>query len=204
MSSQKLRFVLARYLPPQALDYCVKIWEEKTFDLTITPKRSTKLGDYSYDSKTKRHKVTVNGDLNPYSFLVTYIHEVAHFKTYIKHGFAVKPHGKEWKQEFSSLMNPMLKASVFPEYMNPALKKYFSNPKASSCSDIELLKALKTEDNYTEQELFLSEIVSGQAFVFNNRTFVKELTKRTRALCLEPQTGKKFLISEAASVKLTN
>lgn len=202
MSSQKLRFVLARYLPPKALDYCVNIWEQKKFDLTVTPKRSTKLGDYSYDSKTKRHKVTVNGDLNPFSFLVTYIHEVAHFRTYINHGFSVKPHGKEWKQEFSNLMNPMLKASVFPEHMNPALKKYFSNPKASSCTDIDLLKALKTEDNLHEQEFFLSDIKNGQEFIFNHRVFVKELTKRTRALCLEPQTGKKFLISEAASVKL--
>jgi SprT protein len=202
MSNQKLRFVLARYLPPKALDYCVRIWEEKRFDLTVTPKRSTKLGDYSYDSKTKRHKVTVNGDLNPYSFLVTYIHEVAHFRTYINHGFAVKPHGKEWKQEFSVLMRPMLMASVFPEHMSPALKKYFSNPKASSCSDIELLKALKTEDDRQEREIFLSDVENGQEFIFNKRIFIKELTKRTRALCLEPKTGKKFLISEAATVEL--
>lgn len=202
MSNQKIRFVLARYLPSKALDYCVEIWAEKTFDLTVTPKRSTKLGDYSYDSKTKRHKITVNGDLNPYSFLVTYIHEVAHFRTYIKHGFGVKPHGREWKQEFSALMEPMLVASVFPEHMNPALKKYFANPKASSCSDIELLKALKTEDEDRGKEIFLSDVGNGQEFIFNKRVFIKELTKRTRAMCLEPKTGKKYLISEAASVEL--
>jgi hypothetical protein len=56
MSNQKIRFVLARYLPPKAFGYCVRIWK-KTFDLTVTPKRSNKLDDYSYDVKTTWHRM---------------------------------------------------------------------------------------------------------------------------------------------------
>ena len=200
MSSQKLRFFLSRYLPPKAIDYCVQLWEQKNFDLTITPKRASKLGDYSYNPKTRRHKITVNGDLNPSSFLITYIHEVAHYNTYLQHGFSVKPHGPEWKRHFIHLISPLLKPEIFPAELLPAINNYFLNPKASSCSDVDLLKALRGQN--TEGELrFLGELPEGITFQFNNRIFVREHKKRTRILCLEPASGKKFLISEAATVK---
>lgn len=200
MSSQKLRFFLSRYIPPQAVDYCVQLWEEKNFDLTITPKRASKLGDYSYNPKTRRHKITVNGDLNAYSFLITYIHEIAHYRTYLHYGFNVKPHGHEWKNQFVRLMQPMLSPEIFPSGLLPVLYNYFNNPKASSCSDIQLLKALRNQDN-PEKITFLGELPTGAYFQFNNRIFVKESKKRTRILCSEPASGKKFLISEAATVE---
>lgn len=203
MSSQKLTYVLSRYLPEKALEYCIGIWEESRFDFTVTPKRQSKLGDYSYDPKTKRHKITVNGDLNPYSFLVTYLHEVAHLRTYLNYGFRVKPHGKEWKLVFTALMKPMLTESVFPESMMPAIKSYFKNPKATSCSDIKLLKALRTADE-AEEITFLGELADGKAFFFNKRLFIKEEKRRTRVLCQEVNTGKKFLISIAASIEETS
>ncbi len=199
MSSQKLRFFLSRYMPPKAIDYCVQLWEEKNFDLTITPKRASKLGDYSYNPKTRRHKITVNGDLNTYSFLITYIHEIAHHRTYLHYGFNVRPHGHEWKNQFIHLMQPMLSPEIFPSGLLPVLYNYFSNPKASSCSDIQLLKALRNQDN--PEITFLGELPAGTHFRFNNRIFVRESKKRTRILCLEPASGKKFLISEAATVE---
>lgn len=199
MSSQKLTFVLSRYLPEKALEYCIGIWEESRFDFTVTPKRQSKLGDYCFDPKTKRHKITVNGDLNPYSFLVTYLHEVAHLRTYLKYGFKVKPHGKEWKSVFSELIQPILRDSVFPDSMLPAIKNYFKNPKATSCSDIKLLKALRSADE-DEKVLFLGELANGKAFYFNKRLFIKEEKRRTRVLCKEVATGKKYLISVAANI----
>ena len=201
MSQQRFISVLARYFPEKTTSYCVKLWEEKPFDIIVTKKRSTKLGDYSFSTKNKRHKITINGDLNPYSFLVTYIHEVAHYRTYLEYGFKVKPHGSEWKDLFSRLMHPLLNESIFPAQMLPALQNYFSNPKASSCSDLALLKALRLQDK-KEEDLFLSEIPIGSTFLLKDRAFMKEEKRRTRSLCREIASGKKYYISEGAFVEL--
>ena len=40
-------------------------------------------------------------------FLFTYIHEVAHAAVYQRWGRKPEPHGKEWKQTFSALMQPL-------------------------------------------------------------------------------------------------
>jgi SprT protein len=201
MSRQLFVAVLSRYIPKESIPYCTRIWEEKPFDITVTKKRNSKLGDYSYDPRERRHKITVNGDLNPYSFLVTYVHEVAHFRTYVEYGFDVKPHGTEWKNVFSKLMWPLLMNNIFPENMMPALKNYFSNPKASSCSDIDLLKALRMEGEDAGQ-IFLSEVPIGKSFNFNGKVYIREEKRRTRSLCQEVKTGRKFYISEGAMVDM--
>lgn len=202
MSRQLFLSVLSRYLPENALEYCVKLWEEKPFDITVTKKRNSKFGDYSFDPKEKRHKITVNGDLNPYSFLVTYVHEVAHYRTYIQNGFNVKPHGREWKNQFSFLMKPLLSMEVFPNEMLPALNKYFSDPKASSCSDISLLKALRLQDENPQGQFFLSDVPFGKSFTFNGKVYTREAKRRTRSICKEAVSGRRYFISEGATVDL--
>jgi hypothetical protein len=203
MSSRTFLATLSRYFPPNATSYCLKLWEEKPFDITVTKKRNTKLGDYSYSGKEKRHKITINGDLNPYSFLVTYIHEVAHFRSYLEHSFRIKPHGEEWKRIFTCLMLPMLNEEIFPSTMLPALKNYFSNPKASSCSDLKLLKALKMQDE-KDKGVFLGDIPIGSKFIFSGRIFLREGKRRTRSLCKEVLSGKKYYISEGAVVEIVS
>lgn len=200
MSKQLFTAVLSRYLPSSSIPYCVRLWEEVPFDMTVTQKRNSKLGDYSFCPREKRHKITINGDLNPYSFLVTYIHEVAHYRTYLQHGFAIKPHGPEWKKQFSFLMHPLLYPEVFPDSMLPPLRNYFANPKASSCSDLALLKALRTPEE--KAQLFLSEVKPGEQFRFQGKFYEKEKKLRTRSLCREIGSGRKYFISDGAAVEV--
>src|SRR5215213_5060846 len=82
--------------------------------LTITKERKTVLGDYRHAIGAKNHRISVNGNLNPYAFLITLIHELAHLVTFMNYGNGVNAHGREWKQIFAQLMSKFLKAKLFP------------------------------------------------------------------------------------------
>ena len=59
-------------------------------------------------------KITVNGDLNPYSFLITTIHEFAHLVTFEEYQGRVKPHGKEWQLTYSKMLYPVIEDGGLP------------------------------------------------------------------------------------------
>jgi SprT protein len=189
----------SRFVPAAAVSYCIQLWHECKFDLKITPRRSTKLGDYRYDYQTKRHTISINHDLNKFGFLVTYLHEIAHLKTFNKFGNKVLPHGSEWKKEFQILVAPILNSETFPDKVFFALKKYISNPKASSCSDPSLTEAIRSFDK-DKPEISLIKLGQGEKFYFQNRVFIKEELRRTRYVCQEVKTGKKYLIPKIAEV----
>ncbi|MDX2188880.1 MAG: SprT-like domain-containing protein [Bacteroidota bacterium] len=191
--------VFYEYLPEPAVQYCYSFWAKYNFEFQIKKKRNSKLGDYRFDFRSNKHSITVNADLNKYAFLVTYLHEVAHFLTQIKYGMKAEPHGKEWKTEFVTVAKPLLVPEVFPSNILMALQKYFNNPKATSCADPMLVKALNMHDNDPSKNL-LSDIDFGKKFDLNGRIFSKIENRRTRVLCLEIASGKKYLISKAALV----
>lgn len=199
MSTNRFREILNTKVPAAALDYCVQLWEQHQFHFKLKRKRNSKLGDYRYDPKSKSHTITVNHDLNKFSFLITYLHEVAHLVTFQAHGRKVRPHGSEWKQNFKLIALPVLNDQVFPSNVLSLFAGYLKNPKASSCSDHRLFQSLAAFDD--QPKTFLTEISVGQPFVFANRTFAKESLRRTRYVCKEISTGKKYLISKSAQVE---
>lgn len=197
---QSYEDVFRRFVPQEAAKYCLKLWEHFGFEFKIKKSRQTKLGDYRYAFKTKKHTITINNDLNPYAFLVTYLHEVAHLITFEEHGRKVSPHGTEWKSNFVKVAKPMLNEQVFPAPVLNALLHYFKNPKASSCSDPALYNVLRQFDGPSDL-IPLSKIAPGSSFVFNDVIYRKLEKKRTRSVCLQLETNRKYLISEVAQVK---
>ena len=191
-----------KYLPAAAAQYCYDLWQQYAFHFKIDKKRSTKLGDWRYEPARDKHTITVNHDLNPYQFLVTYIHEVAHLVTFESFQNRVKPHGREWKDNFKSLLKPLIIPSIFPPDLIQVLESYLRNPRASSCADPHLFQAMSLYDQKREGEMLLSEIDPGGVFQFNDKLFQKEEKKRTRSVCLELRTGKKYLIPEIATVTI--
>lgn len=191
--------IFERFVPQEAAGYCFKLWNYFGFEFKIKRSRQTKLGDYRYNPQTKKHTITINNDLNPFSFLVTYLHEVAHLVTFEQHGHSANPHGLEWKQNFRKVAKPVLNEKVFPENILLALTSYFKNPKAASCSDPVLYRVLKQFDLPTGK-IMLRQVQLGSAFDFNGRKFKKLEQKRTRAVCLELKSNKRYLISEVAEV----
>lgn len=200
MTGEKGLIHFEKHLPQPAVNYCYSLWTQLNFDFKITKERASKLGDYRFDPMTGKHAISVNHNLNVYSFLITYIHEVAHLMTRNKYKSKVLPHGIQWKQEFKKIMLPMLNGKVFPDDILRVLAKHMKNPKASSSSDSRLLSVLRKYDGNVDL-IFLSDIEPGVSFLFNKKVYQKIEKRRTRSLCLEVISKKKYLISEAAVIK---
>lgn len=194
------REVFEKFIPETAVSYCNKLYEKLGFEFKVKKARQTKLGDYRYEPYSDRHTITINNDLNPFSFLVTYLHEVAHLIAFKKYGNRVAPHGKEWKQCFVEVAQPMLSEEVFDPRVLAALNRYFANPKASSCSDPVLYNILKKFDG--KEVLQLQDIPIGGVFSFNKRAFKKLEKKRTRSICLELESNRKYAIAEIAEIAI--
>lgn len=191
--------VFKKFIPEKAVSYCNKLYQKLAFEFKIKKARQTKMGDYRFDHRSGRHTITINNDLNPYAFLVTYLHEVAHLIAFKQFKRSIQPHGKEWKKSFKEVAEPMLTEEVFPKPVLAALKRYFKNPKASSCSDPVLYQILKQFDAPSDKVL-LKDIPIGSQFIFNKRSFTKLEKKRTRSVCQEITSGKKYVISDLAEV----
>jgi hypothetical protein len=201
----QLREILIKKLPNSVIDYCVELWQKEPFSFKTTRSRKSKLGDFRYRRDRSTQTITINADLNPYQFLVTYLHEVAHLHSFIRFGWDVQPHGKEWKSTFQGLVYPILTEKYLPLDLIIPLRKHMINPKASSSTDLFLMKEISKYDRLDLEDTlqFLSDLKPGERFLLSNRKFEKLETRRTRVLCLEVQTGEKFLIAQMAKVKPT-
>lgn len=185
------------YFPVQAADYCCQLWEKWEFDFKVVAPRKTRLGDFRFQIG-KKPVITVNNNLNPYSFLITYLHEVAHCIVFRSHRKRVAPHGKEWKSTFASLLSPVLSEAIFPKHVLNALIKYAVNPKASTTTDAPLMLALQQVDQVStlseSANQLLSELAIGTTFKFRNRVFQKASLRRTRILCVDQQNRKQYTL----------
>ncbi len=200
MSNTVFQNTISRYVPEATVSYCSELWLLYKFRFIVKKKRASKLGDYTYNRLLNQHTITVNGDLNPYAFLITYLHEVAHLLTSSRFGFRVKPHGEEWKSCFKEVLYPILKEEVFPANVIAPLFDYISDPKATSCSDMDLLKALGEHDEH--KLAFLTDVKLSETFRFNKKYFRKDSVVRTRAICTELGTNKKYYVPLAAQVEI--
>lgn len=195
-----LKAVLESHVPALTVDYCHELWQQYPFQFKLRKSRVSKLGDYRYDPRDGSHTITVNTDLNPYQFLITYVHEVAH-RVVHKHRSGQKPHGPEWKNKFRELMLPILHPDAFPDDVLRALARHMRNPKASTSGDPALVKVLAKYDERGVEVFTLEDVPLGEEFVFRKRSFRKLELKRTRAVCLDLKNRKKYLIPEMAEVK---
>ncbi len=148
----------------------------------------------------KPHRITVNHNLNKYSFLITLTHEVAHLIAWNKFQNRILPHGKEWKEEFRLLLLPFFTLKIFPEDVLKCLNHYSLNPKASSCTDLHLMKVLKKYDENSAY-IHLEDIPAGSIFrLRNGREFIKGERLRKRFLCTNLKNRKEYLVSPVAEV----
>ena len=202
LAKEKLYKILQKHVPDNAVHYCLDLWTEIPFHFKVTRKRSTKLGDYRFDHRNGSHAITVNVDLNPFSFLITYVHEIAHLLTTERYGRKLQPHGKEWKSCFAELMDPVLTDLIFPAEILVILRKHMKNPKASTYADSKLLTVLRSYDNHPDDLIPLAELTEGAIFEFNQRMYKWLRLRRTRVLCQQADSSRKYLISKMALVRV--
>lgn len=190
---------LSKYLPQNSVHLVAEILSQHPIAIKIVNNRTTKHGDFKR-TKSGKFQITLNNSLNSYQFLLTLIHEIAHFTTH-KQYKRVKPHGIQWKTHFQHLMLPFLHPSIFPLELLPYLANYLKNPKASTGSDVDLTYALKQFDAISEKNMII-EIQHGSLFLFNNKTFKKGNLRRTRFECIELSSHRTYLFNQNAEVVL--
>ena len=189
------------HFPPKVAEYCFNLWDEHRFDFIVSKKRDSKLGDFRY-SPDKGFQITVNNNLNPYAFLVTYLHEVAHLTTYLKYKNKVNPHGQEWKDAFLELFDPILDPELLPQELVSVLKAYLKNPVATSNGYTPLVETLKKFDAPSEEDIILLfNLPEGTTFKLKNLTLQKGKLRRTRYICQEVHSGKLYLVAKNAQVQ---
>ena len=199
---QAARDILKKYIPESAIEDVVKIlFAHKALHLKITKSRSSKLGDYKKISPYK-HQISVNYNLNEYQFLITLLHEIAHFLTYKRFGRNIRPHGKEWKQVFGSLLQNFIRPDIFPEDIIPDLISYAKNPKASTAGDGNLyLKLSQYNEKSNAQTKYVFELKPGQIFALpNGVVYELQEKRRTRYKCKRLSNQKVYLIHQNAEV----
>lgn len=192
---------LEQYIPQQSIHQVLELLDHDNLVVKIKNERKTRHGDYR-KLPNGRHQITINSNLNNYRFLITLLHEIAHFEVYKKFGRNIKPHGKEWKRTFQHIMLPFLNPNIFPNTILPLLATHFRNPKASSDTDTQLSLALKQFDE-TNNLNYVFEVPLGQIFkLYNGKVFKKGIKRVKRFECIEIKTGKTYLFNPNAEVEL--
>lgn len=206
MPDEKLPFAaLADFLPTDCVDPVLFYIRRHNIRLTITRHRHTVLGDYRHATAAKPHRISVNGNLNKFSFLITFLHELAHLHTFEKFHNRVQPHGREWKAEYGKILVEFIGKNVFPADIETALLNSLHNPGASSCSDEKLLRVLKKYDAKKEGVVFVEDLAEGEIFMIKGRrVFSKGPKVVKRYKCQEIATQKWYLFSAIYEVKKLN
>ena len=192
---------LQDFIPEASYGQVAALLSDDNLVVKVKKERKTRHGDYRRLPSGK-HQITINSNLNPYRFLITLIHEIAHFETYKSYGKKIKPHGPEWKSVFQQLMLGFLRPEVFPSDVLPLLASHFKKPKASSDSDSVLALKLKQYDP-PNGKIFIFEVPFGSTFkLHNGKLFRKGSKRRTRFEGTELTTGRLYVFNPNAEVML--
>lgn len=193
---------LQQFLPPGTSDAVMAYLHQYKVHLTIARERKSILGDYRHRTHAANHRISVNGNLNQFSFLITLLHEIAHLLTFEQYSNRVQAHGREWKMIFGQLLQQFLQHKVFPEEVEKELLQSLKNPAASSCAEDGLLRVLRKYDTNAAATVLVEELpLHGVFRIKDGRTFRKGEQLRKRFKCTEIKTGKIYLFSPVYEIE---
>ena len=190
---------LAKFIPNDAVPIVADILFKNKITLRITRARITKLGDYTRINhlKCQEHCISVNSDLDKYSFLWVLLHEIAHYQIYIIYNKKVRPHGAEWQNAFAYNLTLFNEKHCFPMETEQLVKEY--------CSRLPLRKVLENRIIHMFKEITgtvphstqttLESLPVGSCFQLRNRIFRKLEERRTRCKCLDINNNHFYLVS---------
>lgn len=194
---------LAAYLPEGTFEQVIAYITEYKVHLTITRERQSVLGDYRHPYQGKGHRISINGGLNKYAFLLTMLHEIAHLTTFLVYGHSVSAHGREWKNEYAKILREFIGKGYMPHDVENAVRQSLHNPGATSCSDEGLMRVLMRYDRQKENHHLVEAIPVGKLFkTKDGRVFRRGEKIRKRIRCEETETRRVYLFSPVYEVEL--
>lgn len=196
---------LSSFLPDKTFYAVEEYLRFYKIHLTVTRHRKSILGDYRHRTHFQNHRISVNGSLNKYAFLITLLHEIAHLLTFEKHGNRVMAHGAEWKTIYGSLLRQFVENKIFPVDIEKELLASLKNPAASSCAEDDLIRVLRKYNTNTNGYRLVEEVpLSGLFKLDDGRVFIRGERQRKRYKCEELGTGKIYLFSPVYEVEIIN
>ncbi|HEX5653055.1 MAG TPA: SprT-like domain-containing protein [Chitinophagaceae bacterium] len=193
---------LQDYLPPNTFEPVLAYLRRYHVHLTVARERKSILGDYRHRTHHANHRISVNGNLNKFSFLITLLHELAHLVTFEQFGNKVQSHGREWKTIYARFLQQFLINKTFPDDIEKELYRSLQNPAASSCAEDDLLRVLRNYDTTRNGHRMIEELPAKSLFrTDDGRIFRKELQLRKRYKCIEVATGRVYLFSPVYEVE---
>jgi SprT protein len=194
---------LEPYLPQGALDLLEPLLNKYPLQVLVAKPRTSKFGDYRFPRKGSLHRISVNGNLNCYHFLITLIHEYAHLEAYMLYGKNINPHGEEWQETFRLISAAFLEQGLFPDDVGKAFIDSLERGHASSARSLELMRVLKNYDSKeTRLSQHLEDLVEGDCFILNQKLFRKGAQSRKRFKCEELRSGRFYMVHPLAEVTL--
>ena len=192
---------LDSYLPPGSYHAVMQYLQYYKVHLTVTRERRSVLGDYRFAVHGKNHRISVNGNLNSFAFLITLLHELAHLIAFAKYGNRIASHGKEWKIVYGGILQQFLLLDIFPPDIAMEIKNTMHSPAAGSCAEDGLIRVLRKYDQKQDQKILVEEIgVNGSFQTDDGRIFKRGDQLRKRIRCMEIKTGKIYLFSPVYEV----
>ena len=195
---------LSHYLPEGSFEAVVQLINQYKVHLTVTKARKSVLGDYRHAGLGANHKITVNGNLNKYEFLITLLHELAHLLCFEQYRNRVEAHGKEWKGIYSDLLAAFIRMEIFPADIQKSLQKTLLNPAATANGETALLLVLRRYDTVKKEgHAFVAHLPEGTLFEsLKGRVFRRGKKRRIRIECVEIATGHVYSFSALTEVKV--
>jgi SprT protein len=191
-------------IPASTVPFVVNLLLCQPVQVVVTPPRRTRLGSYTSPLPSRPwHRITVNADLNPYAFLVTLLHEIAHMQAFRAASRRIAPHGREWKRAFGKLLSAVVGDPLLPEDFTAVISDMLTNPRASSCGDPTLTAVLSRYDEQTNPNPRVDELPVGCTFrLSSGRVFRHRRRLRTWHLCEEVHTRQTFRVRGSSQAEL--
>lgn len=194
---------LESFLPTGSYEAVMQYLHTYKVHLTITRQRKSILGDYRFAINGKNHRISINGNLNPYAFLVTLLHELAHLVAFVKYGNRIDAHGSEWKHVYGEILQQFVLLNVLPDDIKAEIKVMMKNPPATSCAEEGLSRVLRKYDTKPASLILVEEVPLNQLFrTDDGRVFRRGNQLRKRIKCVEIKTGRTYLFSPVYDVHL--
>ncbi len=167
----------------------------------LSSSRLSKQGDFRVPRNGRPSMITINHDLHPVEFLITFCHELAHYRVWKRYGRRITPHGPEWKDEFRRMLIQLLESDILdPAVAKAVFRCYFKRESIGSGACEQLYRAIGKAGE-ASVILRVADLPEGDEFrLRNGRIFTKGPRARSRYRCTEKRTGRIFAVHPMAEI----
>lgn len=193
--------LLKKFLPEASVHSVAELMNSLNFQLIIAKSRKSILGNYMPPIKHNYHRISVNYNLHKIEFLIVLLHEIAHLKNWNRYKQSIKPHGKEWKQEFRKLLNLFIINQDYDKEIRETVYQFYFEQDIISSNQCKKLKSI-LYGNENKKIDIVEDVPNGSYFILEatKKKYLKIKKLRKLYLCKEHDSGKLYRVYSGAQI----